>query len=144
MIGTKGALPRDLAAAAPIRFGVESASAGYETIASSHPAGRGLPGRLWARVTGRAATVSEPRPELARIEHAGPLGRFALAMQFESPRKSGQSVMALVAEEPALLEQATRRLVQPDAWGALSGDTVLWLPREEAKLSARRIGLAAT
>lgn len=140
VIGTKDDLPKDLAGAAPISFGTEGARAGYETIASLQGRERALPSRLWDRVVGREPAETESRPELARIEHAGPLGRFALAMQFESPRESGRSVVTFVAEDSAILESATRRLVRPDAWGAMSGDTVLWIPRERAELSARRIG----
>jgi hypothetical protein len=54
------------------------------------------------------------------------LGNQTIAMMFESPLHAKKTIVVLTAAESDRLWHGVRHLIQPEFWGRLQGDLVVW------------------
>ena len=83
--------------------------------------------------------MEEPAPvqqRRTRIEHPGRLGRYSLAMQYQSPALGDHTATALLADDPQTLLQGVELLVDPRFWDRLDGDLTLWRDTRESIANA--------
>lgn len=73
----------------------------------------------------RAEAVTPP--PAAALRQEGSLGELAVMTAFANPwSQTRQPLMILAAEDDATLTQRIESLVQPQIWGQLAGDLVVW------------------
>lgn len=136
-VGALTDLDPGLAQAAPLSFDGRATRTHYsmppgivESESAEHWYERGL--STLENWFGRTPLGVAERLTAQAVFDGHPLGQQGVLMAFQSPSHPGRSVLMLIAGEPALLQQRTAQLVQPDRWYNLRGALALWDERPDS------------
>jgi hypothetical protein len=138
VLGTPDRLGAALLEDAPIRP-EETGRISYPVVAAREE-GEGSLGMLeqWYRKLSRVFTEEpvQPGTESAQmtVQHGG-LGRYAMMMQFRSAAAGAQTATVVTAADGETLAAGVSRLVQPELWNRLEGDTSFWLEEPESMIA---------
>jgi hypothetical protein len=84
--------------------------------------------QLWSFING--LWVLQPESKLGRIafvsSNASDLGQDAIALQYQTRGGNAYTTTVFTAATGKILADHLANLIQPDKWGALSGDYVVW------------------
>lgn len=130
LIGAWDKLDPSLLQAAPLALD-NLVNAPYPSLAApvTESRSRGWWEGWWARLWNAKASPTSNRsvhPQPVRMTQQGGLGNYTVAMQFESPLRTGNTTTVFTATDSDSLAEGITALLRPEIWDSLGGDVAVW------------------
>lgn len=129
IVGSHSQIPSALLTGSPFAFDKSPHEVSYPTLASRNKEDQKVEWyeEVMERLSqGLIRPSGERAVDMAKVHQFDGIGDYTIAVQYESPLRSGRTVTAIFAASPKSLDEGVKDLLAPKVWDLLRGDISMW------------------